>query len=262
MRRTWNFSDIEFVVLWEEMRDRVLPRPFVFTSRIPYRDDYLREKLRVRERLRHELGHSCDDFLESVAHPDIRIIVNGRSGRDPDDPEERVRVLGVRRGEAAYVMRQLPGETVWHSGGFTAVEQGALSLADAVVAALPKADPGELGEVVLASHVAARDDMDYSFGRSYVEDRSDEWIRPRSHAFLGADTQRIGEIEISQGSSKFGPRGITRRTFRWRDLANDGRYLITTETPPVAKSVDAKQAAGMINGAIADIVRAIKEERG
>ncbi|WP_280262232.1 ESX secretion-associated protein EspG [Nocardia wallacei] len=262
MKRTWNFSDIEFVVLWEEMRDRVLPRPFVFTSRIPYRDDYLREKLRVRERLHHELGRSCDDLLESVARPDIRIIVNGRGGRDPRDPEERIRVLGVRRGGAAYVMRQLPGETVWHSGGFTAVEHDALSLADAVVAALPKADAGEHGEIVLASQVAARDDMDYSFGRSFVEDRSDEWVRPRSHTFLGAATQRIGEIEISQGRSKFGPRGVTRRTFGWRDLEDDGRYLITADTPPIAKPADASQATGMINGAIADIVRAIREERG
>ncbi|MEU4342430.1 hypothetical protein AB0H00_14360 [Nocardia sp. NPDC023852] len=38
-------------------------------------------------------------------------------------------------------------------------------------------------------------------------------------------------IGIEQGRLRFGPRGITRRALAWRDLADDGRYVITRGTP-------------------------------
>ncbi|MEU1980942.1 ESX secretion-associated protein EspG [Nocardia sp. NPDC019395] len=259
MSRTWCLTDVEFVALWEELREGLVPRPFEFTSRTSRNDEYLQEKAEARQRARDRHGRSIDEVLELVARPDIRIVAHGWDRRNPDDPTTRVRLLAARRGDRGYLLTQLPGETIWHSGGYTIVEVSARGLADAVVKALPECATGRLGELVFASRDGSR--LDYSYQQSIVGDPVDDPDRERARRFSAATVAGVGRIRLSQGYSRFGPRGIASHELHWRDLVDDGRYAITTENPPVAVGVGTTALTALLNDRIAAIVRSIKDER-
>ncbi|MEV6273920.1 ESX secretion-associated protein EspG [Nocardia sp. NPDC051832] len=258
MTSRWELSDLEFVALWEPFRAGTVPRPFQFTSRIPDYDDYQREKEAIRDRMRNTLGQELGGALEAAACPDIRVVVAGYDGADPKDPKAQVRLLAVRRGGLGYVLVQLPGETQWHSGGYIIAEHDALVLAMAVAEALPDKSAGRLGRLVLPRQ---GDDMDHSYQRSVAHELTHDPDRDRAVEFRRSQICGQGSIEISQGSSRFGPRGIVRRVLSWRDLDRDGRYAVTAANPPVAIGAGAERLAGLINAEIAEVVLAIKDER-
>ncbi|WP_306360372.1 ESX secretion-associated protein EspG [Nocardia sp. CC227C] len=261
MTRSWTFGDLEFVVLWELFGEDRLPHPFVFTSRTPMYFDYLREKREVAERLRTGADAAIAPVAESMVRPDIRITVDGWAGRDPERADARIRILATRKGDRGYVAIQLPGETYTHSGGFVVAECDPLRLADAIVAALPTAEPGDATEIALLPPEADREGLDYEYGRSPTRFRPEETLPGRSRRFLRTTPSLIGTIDIEQGMSKFGPRGITRHRLEWRDLSDDGRYVIAHAAPWVAVSADHGRLTSMINVRIADVVKVIREER-
>lgn len=260
MSRTWRLTDLEFVVLWEDSVDDFLPSPFVFTSRTPLWDDYLREKRQTRERLAASGDASLREAVAMLARPDIRIEAGGWDPRNPADPAAVLRVIAARRGPRGVLATQLPGETVRHSGGYTFTECDALALADVVAAALPAAEAGCRAQVVLAE-LDTHDEMDYTYGRSDILAPADARPRERTAAFLDAPVTGVGLISVVQGRSKFGPRGMIRRELAWRDLENDGRYAIVDGTPPVALAVAPARLVDLINVEIAAVVQAIKDER-
>lgn len=146
MSRTWEFGDLEFFVLWEEVDRDGLPSPLIFTSRTPGHDDFVLEKARTRQALRARADRrDIAEFLEVLAFPDIRIVVDGWGGADPDDPAACVRLIGGRKGEQGFVVEQRPGETIWHSGGYVVTECRAVDLATEIVARMPAAPAGKPG---------------------------------------------------------------------------------------------------------------------
>ncbi|WP_406265593.1 ESX secretion-associated protein EspG [Nocardia sp. NBC_00881] len=262
MSRTWSFTDLEFVVLWERLEEDFLPHPLMFTSRIRLHDDLAREKAQIWDRLRSTVDGSLGDALAAIARPDVRLAVQGRNGKDLDDPAGSIRILATRSGDSGYVVKQRPGETIRHSAGFTITECSAVRLADAVVAELPDIGPGKLADITLVPERSA-DDMDYSYGRSRVEQATFEnSVGQRSQRFLESSLSVIGAIEIIQGRSRFGPRGVTRHVLQWRDVEGDGRYVIAVQNPLAAVAADRKRLTAMINTKIAEVVRVIKDEGG
>ncbi|MEU7631990.1 ESX secretion-associated protein EspG [Nocardia sp. NPDC049220] len=259
MTRTWTFTDVEFVVAWETAQADVLPPPFVFTSRTKYYNDYLREKREIRDQLRDKLNGGFGEVVDVVAQPDIRIELHGW-GSDEEDAASQIRLLAVRREGYGYLLKQLPGETAWHSGGYTVTECAPLALAEALTAELPEVAAGELDDIVLAKQTNSAD-LDFSYGRSFVHDSFDDTVEQQADHFLRAPTTGQGIIEIAQGMSLFGPRGVTRKQLFWRDLDGDGRYAITAETPQVAVAADTKRLTMLVNSGIAEVVKAIKDER-
>ncbi|MEU4342641.1 ESX secretion-associated protein EspG [Nocardia sp. NPDC023852] len=259
MNRTWNFTDLEFVVAWETAQADILPAPFIFTSRTKYYDDYQREKREIREQLRGKLDRSFDSVLDVVARPDIRVELHGW-GSDEEDAESQIRLLAVRREGYGYLLKQLPGETAWHSGGYTVTECAPLALAEALTAELPEVDAGKLADIALVKQTNGAD-LDFSYGRSFVEDSFDDTVEQLADQFLRTPTTGEGIIEIAQGISRFGPRGVARKRLYWRDLDGDGRYAITAATPPVAVAADTKRLTTLVNSGIAEVIKAIKDER-
>ncbi|WP_328393386.1 ESX secretion-associated protein EspG [Nocardia sp. NBC_00416] len=260
MRHTWAFSDLEFVVLWNQLREDFLPRPFVFTSRTPLYGDYLRERREALERLHDTMDPAFEGVLERVARPDIRLIARGLDRRAPGSPEGSIRLLAVRHGDYGYLLKQLPGETIDHSGGFTVTECDPLKLADAIAAELPEDRSGRRSHLALHPPIAVEAGVDHSFGRLSLWDSGDD---PAESAvqFLQSAVARFGVIEIGQGTSRFGPRGRVIRRLGWRDLVDDGRYVITDENPPIATGVDSERLTAKINAEITEVVRAIRDER-
>ncbi|WP_024800390.1 ESX secretion-associated protein EspG [Nocardia sp. BMG51109] len=251
----WRFTDLEFVVAWEPVAESTVPIPFVYTSRFRLRRDNEREKEQARARLRDRLGDEFRPVLETLARPDIRIVVRGRSG-GASDPLARIRILAARRGDRGYVVDQEPGETKWRSAGFTVWQVDPLRLGAAVAGLLPGSPAGRLGVVELAEPA---DDLEHGLWLAPAKDTVHDPRREGRNRFRTAARGGAGSIDISQGASRFGPRGVTRRGLEWADLVADGRYVITG--PPrraVPVGDDGLRAA--IDGAIAEVVQAIRDE--
>ncbi|KAF0848279.1 ESX secretion-associated protein EspG [Nocardia caishijiensis] len=255
--RTWSLSELEFYVLWTDMTKDVLPDPFLFVSDIKTQDDLEREVIKVRDRLRG--ATKMRQILGLAADPDLSVVVQG-SVNCPDAGRKHLRMLAARRESDGYVITQLPGDSFWRSAGYSIVWCEAVGLADMIVDGLPVNDAGRVGEVPLTAYSASAD-REFDVGRSAVIDSFDEPDSRRSAQFLRSKTSGEGEIEVIQGRSVFGPRGITRRRFSWRDLEDDGRYIIRDGRPPVAVPVDSGQFVSMLNAHIASIVRVIRDER-
>lgn len=262
MSRTWQFGDLEFLVLWEQLQGDFLPHPFLFTSRTPLYDDYLQEKREAAELVSRRMDESFASVLEAVAHPDIRIIVNGWDVQEPERADGRIRMIAARRGDKGYLVTQVPGETVFHSGGFTIVECDPIRLADAVVAALPTTVPGADAEIPLTPPDVQHGDFDYEYGQSRVSADAVDGVAHGAARFLNRPPVVVGSIDVVQGSSVFGPRGISRHRLEWRDLLEDGRYAIGHAAPWKAIAVDAQTLTVMINVRIAEVIRVIRDERG
>ncbi|WP_225726877.1 MULTISPECIES: ESX secretion-associated protein EspG [unclassified Nocardia] len=262
MNNTWNFTDIEFAALWEQLAEQFLPAPFSYLTETESYDEHEREKAAARQRVRATLDDAFDGVLEALAQPDIRLVVTG-SDADPDNPAGLIRLLAARRGDRGYLAKQLPGKTIWHSGGFVVTECDPLRLADIVVAELPRTNAGRQDHVVLIEpEERDDDDFDYAYGRSKVNaDAIENSFRSRSLAFHSTPVDSVGLIEIVQGRSRFGPRGITRYHLGWRDLVGDGRYVTVFDTPPVAVAADGGRMTALLNAEIIKVVRTIRDER-
>ncbi|WP_327101031.1 ESX secretion-associated protein EspG [Nocardia vinacea] len=255
--RSWRLTGLELVALWEDMRESgVLPEPFGFTCRIPLYRDYLKAKKAARVAVRRRLGDGFEDVLDVVAKPDIRIVARGV---DLTEEEAQIRLQAARRGSDAYLVGQVWGEAGEHGGEFIVEQHPVLELGTAVAARIPDAVAGELGSVDLISHTAT--ELDQEFGQSLTREPAEDPGWYRAERFLRSPVTGIGTISVGQGVSRFGPQHAARCTLEWRDLHNDGRYVITDRDHPMAFGVDVNGLTARVDALIADVVRAIKDER-
>ncbi|MFI1915033.1 ESX secretion-associated protein EspG [Nocardia sp. NPDC020380] len=258
MLRTWKFTDLEFLALWEDLGEESLPFPLVFSSRTEWWDDHLANMARARQRLSLR-EDDFDEVLRALRMPEIRIEVQGWDGRDRLAAESSIRLYGVRSGEAGFLVTQWPGETVRHSAGFTVAEYWASELTDAVVAALPETAAGRGPEMVLAE-AEDTEDIDFGFGLSPAHERLEGTVVDRAADFLAVPVPSMGTIDIVQGRSRFGPRGITRHRIEWRDLEDDGRYVVTGEHPPVAAPADRRRMVATLEAHLSEVALVIADE--
>ncbi|WP_067711916.1 ESX secretion-associated protein EspG [Nocardia yamanashiensis] len=261
MSRHWRFGDLEFTVLWEMITGEDLPAPLIFTSRTPLRDDYFREKREMAERLRSRWDYSVDALADVIKQPDLRMIVTGVDGRDEWRADGRIRMIALRRGDRGLLIEQLPGETYSHSAGFTVRECDPVRLADEVTAALPQVEAGRQGNTPLTDPRETTT-VEPQFDRLIIDDIFADSTSVRSKRFLAITPMCLGTIEVRQGHSKFGPKGMVSHSLQWRDLEDDGRYVIRREPPYMAVPADSKQLITTINVCVAAVIRAIKDERG
>lgn len=257
MSHTWRLSDVALLDLWERRFRDCLPAPLFALAR----GDDAAQWLRLRAEARAEVGTdgALLAALDRVASADVvvsALAVDPRSGADPVTP---VRLLAGRQGGTATIIRQLPGESVWHSAGFEIVTGDARRLAGAVVAALPDIAPGRERDIALVT-APTEAETDHHFGRSRVRADAADAER-RSRDWLRRPAQALGEIETRLGSSLFGPRGIVRHRVGWRDVVGDGRYAVTGSSPPVASAADRTRLAALVAVDIATVDQTLEDER-
>ncbi|MBL1079176.1 ESX secretion-associated protein EspG [Nocardia sp. 2] len=253
MTRTWRFSEAGFSVLWKDRTGDQLPDPFLYTSTAASQQEYREEQQQARDRVRASADHEVNEIVDVVSAPDLYLTVRGGSS---SDPASLIRMRASRKGGRGYLITQLPGESIYHRGGYTVTECDPVRLADAIVAALPAAEAGAGGDIVLTS---AGDGYEYAESRSSVV-VADDSMDGRAARFSRAPLAASGQIQIVQGSSVFGPRGIRRFAVGWRDLEGDGRYVLT-DRPATAMASDGSRFVSVLNSQIAQVIRAIKEER-
>ncbi|AYF77055.1 ESX secretion-associated protein EspG [Nocardia yunnanensis] len=258
MLRSWTFTDLEFLVLWQDLGEEHLPSPLWFTSRDPLWNAFQDSKTRARDGLR-DRDPDFAEVLRVLHTPEVRVELRGWDGADWRLPEAGIRALGVRSGEAGYLVVQQPGETIGHAAGFTISECWAADLTAELVALMPDIPAGHGPDLVLA---AAADVVatEYDYGLSPAHETLEGGIVDRTAEFLSAPVSRRGAIEVVQGRSRFGPRGITRHQLEWRDLVGDGRYLITADQPPVAVPADRRRVIEELETRIAEVGLAIADE--
>ncbi|MFG1794414.1 ESX secretion-associated protein EspG [Nocardia sp. NPDC049149] len=254
MNATITITDLEFKVLWERYTGELMPEPLSFMSRTEYHNDYEREKVQVWERIR------TDSFLgkviETLHVPDVYVIAHGWDDADMANPKKRIRVRAARAGARGYVVTQLPGETLSHSGGFTITDCGARGIPAAVVATLPDVKAGQRGSVPIVVEATRAGDS-YWQSRSMVADAVDS-AQEHSMEFLGLPATTTGAITIHQGKSKFGRRGILEQAMLWRDMLDDGRYVIPLGENPVAIPIGTRRLIGLIEDGIEVMVERLE----
>ncbi|MFG1793017.1 ESX secretion-associated protein EspG [Nocardia sp. NPDC049149] len=250
MTATWNFTDLEFVVLWERHTDDALPAPFVYTCRYDRESEYERAKFETWERLRIQVGRSFEGVLETVSNPEAVITVCAWCDHEMENPKKRLWVHAVRSGAQAYVLTQLPGETIDHSGGFTVVECAPRDLAEAVVRTLPAAVPAGRQEniTIITGDMLAGEHHGFRWAR--VSDDGVESVEARSLRFFRTPATTTGTIRIRQGRSMFGSRGMDEELLLWRDVRDDGRYVIPINANPIAMGVGTERLSRMVDTAI------------
>ncbi|MFE5479008.1 MULTISPECIES: ESX secretion-associated protein EspG [unclassified Nocardia] len=259
MTPTWEFTGDEFDALWAGIDEEYMPDPFIHSSE-PSTSDAAEFTLKHNwMTIKQRWGHELDDIIDVLTHPDIRLIVRGYGGGERlTDPAFSVRMLAARKGDVGYLVRQRPGRTLYHAEGFVITRHDALSLGDVVAGHLPPAEAGRGQEIRLDE--PADDQLDHSYGRSLVQHYDDD-AAVRTLTFQQAPLDRDGFIDIEQGWSRFGPRGIVRLRLGWRDLTDDGRYVLVPGTPRVAVGADRRRVVSLINTQIAEVVRAIRDDR-
>jgi hypothetical protein len=257
--RSWQLTDTELVTLWDNLFGDRIPAPLFAL----HRGENSREWGRLAETALAGIAARDDgglqDALHRVAYADIRVSVLAFDPRDSGDPAGQVRAVGARRDAVATLIRQLPGETRWYSGGFVVTTGDAERLPGAVIGVLPAQVPGRLPDTPLITALSGAD-IDHHYGRSLVYDSYTEADRA-SASWLRSPADRLGTIETCLGSSIFGPRGI--RTYRidWRDLVGDGRYAVSNTAVPVATAVDRTALAAMVAADIATVQQILEDER-
>ncbi|WP_196054491.1 ESX secretion-associated protein EspG [Nocardia aurantiaca] len=264
MLRTWKFTDLEFLSLWQGLGEEFLPHPLTFASRTEWWDDHLANVARARESLRSREADYAE-VLHAVLRPEVRVEVEGWDGRDPLAASARIRLLGVRSGDAGYLLVQHPGETYRHASGFTLSEFYAEELAERVAAALPDTPagrdfPGTQGGDLVLAETEDTDDTDYDFGMSPAHETLEGTVVTRAADFLAVPAPSMGTIDVVQSRSRFGPRGIARYRLQWRDLEDDGRYVVTGEHPPVAAAADRRRLVTTLNAHIAEVLQVMADE--
>ncbi|WP_109526111.1 MULTISPECIES: ESX secretion-associated protein EspG [Nocardia] len=256
MNHTWEFTDLEFNLLCEDVRQGELPAPFVFTSRTRLEADYEREKAQVRQRLRQRMDHETDALAGAIAKPDVFVVAHAWDDQDFDNPEARTRVHAIRHRARGYVITQLPGETLAHSGGFTVVECDPHTLGDTVLGLLPRCDAGGLDDIALSlPSTEPQHEVERPVSRISDNDDDPGDDAVRSAAFFEIPAVSTGIVKVLQGRSKYGPRGRIEAGLLWRDLPDDGRYVIPLDHPaPVATAMGSDHLARWARDRIEEIL--------
>ncbi|MEU6580734.1 ESX secretion-associated protein EspG [Nocardia sp. NPDC046763] len=257
---SWQFTDIEFKVLCNRYRQGAIPSPLVYTSRTMDADEYRRQLLAAEEELDQRLDPNFRAVFEVVCNPEVFVGVHGWHDADIDNPDKHLVVHGARRGRRACVLIQQPGETTMHSGGVTLIECEPEELARLLVAQLPDVEAGQSTAIAIATEPSAPDP--YEAPQASAFDTFEESTESRSLRFLSTPADQTGAMQILQGRSKYGPRGVAVSTLVWRDLPGDGRYMIDLD--PEVKSavgVDARRLVDHLDRVIRGILEHM-ESRG
>lgn len=240
--RQWTLTDLEYKVLCDTRFFGLVPSMFSITSDIPYMDDYERAWRRTRAELAGREDSSFEAIVDAMVLPEV--LVGGEVWQDSDfeNPQKRVRFYAGRLGSRGFLVTQIPGETMNYAEGFTITACDPRALGETVVALMPRTEPGRRGPIEI--------DISGAGGRppgagSPIADDDDDHRGLTSSVFLNLPATHCGTVRLTQGRSKFGPRGRISVSRLWRDLPGDGRYVIPLEeSDPVAVGVG---SAGLID---------------
>jgi hypothetical protein len=237
----WRLSAVQVDQLWEFLGLGDYPFPIEVRS---YGESDVERRV-LRHRIRDELqqaGLLRGDRLDADLEVALRLLARPECSIDsvwlPDEhANSPVRVLAARSGRAALLAAQLPGESEHAGGEMLFREIHPSGLVAAVVGELPPAPAGRRPAVtapasVFGGHRGPVPGHDGDSGSVLISNtprasRSERDLRVFRDV-LDAPHPRAGQIAANYRDAA----GRRRRSpvLRWFDNADDGRYLLTTET--------------------------------
>lgn len=191
-----------------------------------------------------ELSGPRQAALAVLARPQVTIALTGLDARKPfDDPSHHVRVVSATRDmRTVVVARQELTGSVSLGGAVALTRHTASDWSRDIVGMLPRsAGAGSLPT-----------DTDVTFRRLPGIDAStiavvDPPPRPSAaSAFARDDPATCGSLRVQVGSAVDGRRPSVIEV-RYRDIPDDGRYLLIVDEPGVAMGVDAARFASTLN---------------
>ncbi|EOM78261.1 ESX secretion-associated protein EspG [Rhodococcus rhodnii] len=228
---SWAFDPLTYQVAWRAFGVDRPHYPFQYRSTSETTDEYERECLQAATGFRSRLDDDLYWAFATMLDPEARVYICGFSGAGD---AEKIRSYIAVRGPRAVVMRQDPGPD-HHSGG--AVHLAGISFADcgaSAVRALPPAAPGRRPRID-----AELRDLD----RRDEFDADASWLRApdaratpaqRFERILGLPRTSAGRIEVYSGATISERATGPAREVRWVDLADDGRYLVISNSRTVS----------------------------
>ncbi|WP_405162030.1 ESX secretion-associated protein EspG [Nocardia sp. NBC_01499] len=256
MTQQWKFTALEFIVLCEQYREGSLPTPFLFvTEEVVMADELERRKRVVWEQLRRRLGGSFDGAIEVLRAPELFVRVRSWDEQDTNNMAKMYHLHAARSGALAYLFEQAPGILTYDAPAYTVTECDPRRLAAAVVASLPPVDAGRLPDVSVvidpAEHTAP-------VTGSYVRDYREDTPVYHTQQFFQRRADCTGSIIVVQGRSKYGPRGIHETKLMWRDVTDDGRYVMALDGAPVAVAIGRRQLTERIQADIDNLLERLE----
>lgn len=227
----WNLGDLEFKVLCDEFRRGRMPAPFTFVSRISSAARYEAECARLRGLIRSTTTGEFAAMTEVLTRPDAFVVIRSWDDTFYDDPLRHIRLHAVLRGDRGYVIRQRPGETVMHSGGFDIVRRDRADVVGALFAHFPAVGAGAGDGIPAARNARSR--------------------------YLELPAAATGFVKVLAGAR--GPDGTRAEVgMMWRDLPGDGRYALPLHrAAPAAVPLGAAELADWTAEQIAEIMPAL-----
>ncbi|MQY19545.1 ESX secretion-associated protein EspG [Nocardia macrotermitis] len=257
MTLSWTFTGIEFQVLCEKYRGGELPDPLFWTLEEHMSLDAGRAlRADVWQELRAKWDPSWDSVIDVMCAPEICIRLHAwdesdmADGKEPDGKSSTY-IHFARSGAQAYKFEQLPGKSYWHTDGFIITEIDPRSLAAEVVRSMPNVEAGRLGSTPIIIDPA--DHVGYG-GSSFFRDDDEDPPAVASTKFFNLPASRTGTLRVLQGRSKYGPRGIQETKMLWRDVIDDGRYLMNMDDAPVAVGISRNGLAGKLQDQIDNLM--------
>ncbi|WP_278264892.1 ESX secretion-associated protein EspG [Nocardia sp. AG03] len=225
MTRTWEFTDIEFQVLWQRLVGTTMPRPLSFVTEVEDALEFEQLEHQAWRGLRDSLDGELRSAIEVLARPHVYVRLRGWHDRATDDPRYAIKARAARVGARGYAVYQKPGRTPWHSAGYIVVDCGPHGLAEAIVGHMPEVGAGRSGIIALAGG-QPEEHAEFAPRPSLIFEEADTGVAASGAAFFETVAERTGLVEILQNQSMFGSRGMLRDILVWRDLPDDGRYVI------------------------------------
>ncbi|MCJ0902365.1 ESX secretion-associated protein EspG [Rhodococcus sp. ARC_M6] len=238
----WQFSGLEFQLLWDAVgRDR-LPYPLRFRPHAETMTDLAQQRQRASERLAVVLDERLHRTLEALAEPTVRVEVCGLTGQDV------TRAHGVVVGGIGVLAVQLPGRQIDIGSDVTLSVGRASELPRMIVDALPQCSAGT------GRGISVRQPKNLP-GQGILSSAGDPRVAEELKRFFGRPRTSVGEIATYPGIAV-----DTRPTndgiaFHWCDYASDGRYIVENGEIISARSASGKQIVEQISSGIAEVAR-------
>jgi ESX secretion-associated protein EspG len=156
-------------------------------------------------------------------------------------------LVAKRFGDRAVVIQGFNPKSVYSHDEFEITLCDAAAMTRVLVDRLPPMTPGSQPRVALLSY-NQQDTADHwtRGGNSGLYDDGDT-VDSQSKNWQAAPKSRAGSIQITQGRSRFGPRGKVTKHIFWEEHPGDGCYLIDLESPMAAIAADSDNLRGRID---------------
>ncbi|MBU3068090.1 ESX secretion-associated protein EspG [Nocardia sp. NEAU-G5] len=251
MERTWQLTGLEYLVLRERLLGRPNSWPFRTVTTITSAWDYQFAKARLWGELQARWDAELAEVLKASLDPDLRLIAQVFGTRDNNATRDLL--TAKRFGDRAVVIQGFNPTSLYSHDRLEITLCDAAAMSRVLVDRLPPMTPGSQPRVTLLSYDKEESVDHWTRGNSGFYDDGDT-VDTQSRHWQAAPKSRVGSIQITQGQSRFGPRGKVTKHIFWEEHHGDGCYVIDLEPPIAAVAAGSEQLRAGIDAQCAELL--------